>query len=57
MYVLGMQLPGLLNWSFIFALMVSIGVHTYTESSKYNGSGIKKNTKVKYLPHHVFLNF
>lgn len=48
---------GLFNWSFIFGLVVSVGVRTYTESSKYHEGGIKNNTKVKYLPLHVFLNF
>lgn len=40
----------LLNWSFVFPLVLSVGVHTYTESSKYNEGVIKNNTKVNYLP-------
>lgn len=45
--------PGLLNQSFSFAFVESIGVNTCTESSKYGEGVIKKNA----TPHFVILVF
>lgn len=56
-YVLGMQLPSLLNWSLGFPLVVSVGVCMYTESSKYHEGSSKNNTRVRYLPVCIFFNF
>lgn len=45
MYVPGMQLPWALELEPFFAFVVSVGVHTYSEPSKYNEGGIKKIQK------------